>query len=817
MKVPSARVRRRAMWHLQELMQTHLVSALLFPELIKETASAPLIARRLASMYSLAQQVMVHLTFRASAGKRDRLARRRADSISMAGFDYGYGLDDKGNLSQLATRINEVERGLQACDLRDVRMAILEGTLTRLLDYLVQHILTRNDDNSSSPINSLLAVHWAGSLDDDAVAVQFYDTENTLRLDPSGVFQASSTDTRQTLRLFLDRAAVCAGRPRLEIAEDAMTIAKAAQPGSAGAILVLAIQSIAGLDHPTVESDAGPAAFTTILSGAAGGVASAAVLTTTSGVPGVLVALACLPLVADVVAKLTLVIMQQRRPERLLFRLHHDHVSQAEDVALVYPILIHPGLDVATIRASIGRNIINSGLPSASVVVLTDFADSQSPGDTPNEIALLNAIIDAVQHTCGTLACSWLVLHRDRIYSTTQRAYIGAERKRGKLDLFNAIVADVRNEFSRICGNVELLKSLRYAIVLDEDSELTPGSGLELLAAAAHPLNRPDVRDGSVVGGYGIIAPATGTRPESVQHWRCAEAFSGSDRRNRFFDVVGERQYSGKGIYDIRVFHEVVAGKLPPERILSHDVVEGGYVRTGHAAYALLLESLPANYLQLCEREHRWCRGDFQNLMSGLPFGSHVALPTSPGFRHVYYWSLAARRIAQIALPLFLFLALHLWQANDNGWVYGVLAVLCVFGVSTFFGARNLLAGGLTDVACFGWWLRSLVVSYGQDLVRVWLAGHQAVLVADALGQSTIRMVTGRKLLEWASASAVAAAGGSRRSARILRVSGVISCVAILSWITLHGRWDAALIPLAAWTLFPYFGPRAFRRSGAPK
>lgn len=51
--------------------------------------------------------------------------------------------------------------------------------------------------------------------------------------------------------------------------------------------------------------------------------------------------------------------------------------------------------------------------------------------------------------------------------------------------------------------------------------------------------------------------------------------------------------YTGKGIYDLEVFEQVMKGKIPENTVLSHDLLEGCYLRCGLASDIMLLDRIP--------------------------------------------------------------------------------------------------------------------------------------------------------------------------------------------------------------------------------
>ena len=61
-------------------------------------------------------------------------------------------------------------------------------------------------------------------------------------------------------------------------------------------------------------------------------------------------------------------------------------------------------------------------------------------------------------------------------------------------------------------------------------------------------------------------------------------------------DLFGEGSFVGKGIYDVDAFEHALGGRLPENRILSHDLLEGCYARAGLVSDVQLYEDYPARY-----------------------------------------------------------------------------------------------------------------------------------------------------------------------------------------------------------------------------
>ncbi len=98
--------------------------------------------------------------------------------------------------------------------------------------------------------------------------------------------------------------------------------------------------------------------------------------------------------------------------------------------------------------------------------------------------------------------------------------------------------------------------------------------------------------------------------------WLCGSEF-GIDPYTRtvsdvYQDVFHEGSFIGKGIYDVDLFQQVLGQRFPDNHILSHDLLEGCYLRSGFLSDVPLYEKSPSSYLADAKRRTRWIRGDWQ-------------------------------------------------------------------------------------------------------------------------------------------------------------------------------------------------------------
>jgi hypothetical protein len=219
---------------------------------------------------------------------------------------------------------------------------------------------------------------------------------------------------------------------------------------------------------------------------------------------------------------------------------------------------------------------------------------------------------------------AFYLFHRPRIWNGREGVWMGWERKRGKLEELNAYLLGrgFREARTLIIGNTEQLSGVRYVITLDSDTHLPLDTAHKLVGALAHPLNRAfyDEKKKRITEGYTILQPRMAVGMEESHPTRYLKVFGGEpgiDPYTRavsdvYQDIFGEGSFIGKGIYDVISFSKAVEGRFPENRILSHDLIEGCYGRSGLVNDIQLYEKHPSDYLEDVKRRHRWIRGDWQ-------------------------------------------------------------------------------------------------------------------------------------------------------------------------------------------------------------
>ncbi len=239
---------------------------------------------------------------------------------------------------------------------------------------------------------------------------------------------------------------------------------------------------------------------------------------------------------------------------------------------------------------------------------------------------------------CADGSGPFYLLHRPRKWNPREGKWMGDERKRGKLASLNRLLRGNGGDFSVAVGAIDVLISVRYVITLDTDTRLPRDTARELVEAMAHPLNRPriDKTARMVVEGHAILQPRVATPMPEARQTLFAQLFAGDagtdpytqQTSDVYQDVFGEGSFVGKGIYDVDAFQTVFENRFPDNRVLSHDLIEGCFARSGLINDVELFEGFPARLPADMSRRHRWIRGDWQIaawLKSNVPTGAGIS------------------------------------------------------------------------------------------------------------------------------------------------------------------------------------------------
>ena len=430
--------------------------------------------------------------------------------------------------------------------------------------------------------------------------------------------------------------------------------------------------------------------------------------------------------------------------------------------------------------------------------------------------------------------CSrFFLFHRPRRWNAQERLWMGWERKRGKLEELNRLLrGEGADRFSTIVGDAGALTNVRYVITLDTDTQLPRDTARQLVGAMAHPLNRPryDEERGRVVDGYGILQPRMGIALAGAGRSRYAWLSSsepGIDPYTRvvsdvYQDLFGEGSFIGKGIYDVDAFRRSLDGRMPENRILSHDLLEGCHARSGLLSDVLLYEETPARYLADASRRHRWLRGDLQIARWALPLrtragavGPEPAPSQVPTLSALSRWKIVDNIRRGLVPPALAALLIAGWFLPTFPPVTTLAVLAIVFAPPLLGTLLNLVRK--PEEARLEHHVRSTIraasAHFAQAGLGLVMLAHEAYSHLDAIVRTLWRMwVSRRRLLEWNTArdaerrAAAASRNGPGGLYRIMWFSPV-SALAIVAALYNVQPWS---LPAAAPFVALWMGAPAF-------
>jgi cyclic beta-1,2-glucan synthetase len=691
--------------------------------------------------------------------------------------------------------------------------------------------------NSIGSLRLLDAIDWRDFVEATS------GVERVLRSDPSGVYPGMDFATRDRYRHVVEALSRQGGGAEDGVARAAIALARSAdgpagaRTGHVGYYLVddgrPALERALQLRTPLATALARGAARGRfpIYAGAliaitAAVVAAVAAAGATAGLPTWavvgwcgLLAIAISQLAVAVVHWAATLLVQPRILPRLDFA---TGIPDGERTMVAIPTMLTDEGEIDRLVEALEIRFLanrDRNLVFALIGDLRDGAAEVAAGDA-RLLAHARAGIEGLNrryHDGGDAA--FLLLCRPRRWNPAEGAWMGWERKRGKLEELNTALRGDTRGFSTVVGPPAGLRGIRSVIALDSDTELPRDAGRILVATLAHPLNRPtfDAARGRVTAGHAILQPRVAVSLASTASSPFARLFGGEpgiDPYTRavsdvYQDLFGEGSFVGKGIYDVDVVQQAIGGRLPDNRVLSHDLLEGSYARAGFVSDVLLIEDFPSTFAADASRRARWVRGDWQ-----IAAWLRRRVPTTAGreanpISRLSQWKILdnLRRslvpVAQVALLII-------------GWTTPLGAALATAVV----GATLLLPGLLVAATALArrpselprtHHRREIARALSAQLVRellflAWLP-HAAWLGVQGLSRAALRvLITGRRLLEWRTArdAQLAARGGvvgAYRAMAIGPLTALAAGAAVLAQAPIHIAVAGPV--LALWLMGP--------------
>ena len=481
------------------------------------------------------------------------------------------------------------------------------------------------------------------------------------------------------------------------------------------------------------------------------------------------------------------------------------------------PVLLDSPTDLLAQIERLEVHYLSSIGGAVHYALLSDGPDAPTE-QTPQDATLIAAATAAIARLNQTYPVDgtprFLLLHRRRLWNLSENRWMGWERKRGKLAELNHLLRGATD--TTFLPGTTVPADVRYVITLDADTRLPRDTVRRLIGKMAHPLNRArfDPVLGRVTDGYGIlqprVTPALPVGSEGSWYQRIMSSPGGIEpyaaaMSDVYQDLFAEGSFTGKGIYDVDAFEAALAGRVPENTMLSHDLFEGIFARAALASDTEVIEDFPTRTDVAAKRTHRWVRGDWQLLPWLL-----TALPAVGRWKMLD--NLRRSLVAPFTLAAFVAGWMLPWPAAGV-WTLCILALMAlprVLGLPLGFLPQRVGVSPRAHFAAFG---ADIAVALAQFCLSVAFLADQAWLMGDAMTRTLWRVfVSHKNLLQWVTAAQVTAGGVPGLAGQVRGMAGGIGLglgVCALGLWAAPVNWGLiapfgllwALSPVLAWVI----------------
>jgi len=771
-------------------------------------------------------------TFRAISGKGSgSIAKKLKDRIQDVEATPAY-------IEHLHYRLRRSERGLTAVA-RELD-AILEVYGTSV------ERITRKEHNAQSLItvsmsNSITSLRYFAVLDWSVLMRSASSLEQILSQDPDGSYPEMDLDTRNHYRKQAEELAVQYRCSELHIAREAIRLAKNAyaeleqespclsRSGHVGYYLVgggvarLAAAVDGGRGRRIRAGLCGRRPRQILYFAAIGMITAALVFiaaqycrsATENWLPYALLAGIAVLIPASEIAAQTVnrVVCAAVKPVLLPKMELEEGIPDDLSTIVVIPALLPHAERVRELLDTMEGHYLSNRDDNLYFALLGAFQDAEQAhieGDGDVIEAAFSGIRQLNQKYAAGKQDKFYFFHRDRQYNESNDTWISWERKRGALLEFGRLLLGFADT-SFTSASAAVPGSIKYVITLDCDTILPMDMARAMVGTMAHPLNRPvvDTACGVVVEGYGILQPRVDVDMECAGKTVFSRIFTTQEGIDPYSgaisdvyqDLFGEGIFTGKGIYDLEIYQQILMDTFPENTVLSHDLLEGSYLRAGLATDLKLVDTFPTRYNVYASRQLRWIRGDWQllpHLLRSVRTGTPGRIPNP--LSALSMWKIIdnlRRSLVAPSLMLLAFLALTVLPGGAGFWVSILLS-------TALFPSFLTICGALIAAIPFGSKTKRYLTVFGvvksslaQGVLSVAFLPYQAWQSVHGVFVTLARLITGKNLLAWVTSADVEASQRNTPGS-YLRMMGIALYQAAAALILML-LWK----PGAAWLMAP--------------
>ncbi len=389
--------------------------------------------------------------------------------------------------------------------------------------------------------------------------------------------------------------------------------------------------------------------------------------------------------------------------------------------------------------------------------ILADLPEADSAVTDADE-AFISSAAEAIDALNSKYSGSFYLFTRPRTEDLGRGKFSGRERKRGAVLSLAELLLGEKTELCVSAGSEKELSDTKFILTLDSDTSPAPESISELVGAMLHPLNRAvlDRESGCVTSGHGILHPRICTQLRSASATDFSRIFAGQGGNEPYsaicgevnMDLFGRGGFFGKGIIDAEALLLCSRAHIPDGAVLSHDALEGAYLRGGYISDTEFSDSFPSSPLAYYRRSHRWIRGDWQN--AAWIFSRNNAMPDIERWR---LFDSLRRSLVAPATFIAIFLGLLF---EKRGLILAAWAALLALAVGFLIALTEFGTNKTADLELkyHSRLLKGIYAALLQTALRLWFLPYEAwICISAAVTALWRQLVSGKNLLEWETAA----------------------------------------------------------------
>lgn len=638
-----------------------------------------------------------------------------------------------------------------------LRLALISG----LAEACIKLKSVLNDDAASDGLSSIFEKHFTSlrflsGFDAYELLESVNRVERTLRLDPAGVYPTVDEQTRFAYRNEIARIAKSEKSSAADIAEMILSLARENGEHVGTYIFIRPLGR--------VKKERSGALYIGFIVLCSLFVALLISFVLDNPLISVLLLLPMSEFIKNVTDYFILRYSRTRRIDRL--DLQNGVPAEGRTLCVIALLVSNAGSAERAVGLLEEYRLANRDAGSQLCFALSaDLPDAETE-TTPADNEHLKSAAADIRRLNEKYGGGFFLLCRGRTKNTREGLFIAWERKRGAILELCRYLRAKPSRMRCLSGAEDKLTGIRYVIALDSDTRLCAGSACELIGAAMHPLNTPiiDEAKGIVTSGYGVIQPRISVDLKAANQTGYTRIFAGQGGIDPYGGMTGDiyqnlfgvGSFAGKGIIDINAYLACLDTRFPENSVLSHDLLEGAYLRCGFAGDIELTDGYPAKVTTYYDRMHRWTRGDWQS----LPWLSRTVRDAN-GIRHknnlrqLDRWKIADN-LRRSLVPVFSLLSLMLGMLLDNKdilWA-ALVAVLAAVSHLIITSAAGALKRRRQRVRYHCGVISGFAGQLFQTVIRLILLPYEAWVCLHAIVTALYRMfVSHRRMLAWVTAA----------------------------------------------------------------